>query len=1071
MDQTRTIIKVTNNKDSGPGSLRAALAQTQGFGENTSTHYDIVFESNSKANNNLQTGYFTIRLESPLRLRRNNVRINHINPRSVVLVPRNASEGQNFSESSRSFHTSPDLPNGSLFVLGSSVSRGDVDGTLVCGFLCSLPFETTSTGQRRPQVSFDHVHFIRNNARGSNGEFRGGGGGGAAAGGGILVFDGDLEVKNSTFQDLSAQGGIGDKEPNTGGLGGRYKGPKVQDYPTSGKPGGAGGLPSWVMATTKPLQGGKKGGAKGKTITPSLDWCWPNRITRPPSDTPYMGKAGDNGSGDSPAFTNPNSLLGFGGGGAAGGGGGGWFHISPQGREEYKGGGRYPRTRDHRSCYKNWRKADFPGGSVKGRGGKARWGGEGGGQNGGRWLRINGDMEQVVGDIFPGKNGRSIGGAISYLGRLDRNLSGPSTSIILENIDFVDNYTLPKKNNSSKVRGIFQSEVIGTKAPRQFSMYTDNVRAKTGTAEFIEVNADDLRRGRGRVAKKSENPFLEKDKIFAPHHYALSEPTNPSVVDIRNKFLRGENGIADTYVIGFETADTKIGLTQDLTDPNNPLNKVWETLQPDQEDQIYADYYAEMQAIQAELDQGFLEYWGSDPAIDAAAGIATNLWNQAPGIAAKDSFNSNTGTFSGVVGGPAAGFVFDMALSGLSYQSRKKELYSNLNNLRSDFALDEKLEQNRTEQYQLQQYLREASVAQLASFDTNQSRSRVIVRDFEIGRDIVIMPGDPNVLSNPGSQPELDLKLGTYGAGQQISFSFKGSNMEFLTIRPTLETIQQLGRNDLVPYIASLISYSEANKTFIIGAEAPDLAVQRERSWTGGPADTRLVIDRGQSFSSGEILESHTKGGSDQIFGTNGNERIRTEDGRDVIYPAGGKDLVNGGGGEDLVDYAMLSKPVKIKSFVSGGFSGNPNEAKVTSLVDDSIDSHLVGVEDFDLYAESVVDLSGFKSKNRYSVHAGLGSTLRGSAGDDYLILSTDSYYSGDDPITNYSPALINGQDGYDVVEIKSDKKYSFSYEFVDKSQVVFVKAIYNNQTFDFLTAKGIEALVVNDSEVDLPWA
>ena len=1063
MDPVRTVIKVTNNKDSGAGSLRAALAKAQ-KGKDSPTHYDIVFESDSNADNSLQTGYFTIRLKSPLRLRRNNVRINHINPRSVVLVPWNASTGQNVSEDSKSFQTSLDVPNGSLFVLGTSVSRGDP--------LLIRPqsFEESYTGQRRPQVSFNHVHLIRNNARGSRGEFEGGGGGGAAAGGGILVFDGDLEVKNSTFQDLSAQGGAGDKKPNTGGDGGRYQGPKVQIYHTSGKPGGTGGLPSWVSASTTPLQGGKKGGAKGRTINPSLDWCWPNRLTRPDSDTPYRGKAGDRGE----SWSNRPPLIGFGGGGAAGGGGGGWYHFSPQGKFEERSAGWNTKRRDHKSCYKNWMKIDYPGGSVQGRGGKALWGGEGGGQNGGRWLRINGDRKEVDGTIFPGKNGRSIGGAISYLGRLDKNTVGPRTRIILENVDFVNNYTLPRDSSNSfgsQLRGMFDSELRESSSRFQLSVYVDDVRVKTGAGDFKKVNADNLRQGRGRVAKKSENPFLEKDEVFAPQHYALSEPTNPSVVAIRNKYLRGENGLADTFVIGFETAGTKIGLTQDLTDPNNPLNKVWETLQPDQEDKIYADYYAEMQSIQAELDKGFLEYWGSDAAKGAAKGAVANLGEQVGGNLAKKYFDETGGTFASVVGGPVTGFALDMAIAGFSYQARKKELYGNLSNLRSGFALDEKLEQNRIEQDDLQQYLREASVGQLASFNTNQSRSRVIVRDFEIGRDIVVMPGDPNVLINSGNEPELDVELGNYGGGQQISFSFKGSNMEFLTIRPTRESLQQLGRNNLQSYINSLITYSEANKTFTLGAQVPDLAVQQERSWTGGPADTQLVIERGQRFSSREILESHTKGGSDQVFGTNGNERIRTEDGRDVIYPAGGKDLVNGGGGEDLVDYAMLSKPVKIKSFVSGDFSGNPNEAKVTSLVDNSIDSHLVGIEDFDLYAESVVDLSGFKSKNRYSVHAGLGSTLRGSAGDDYLILSTDPYYSGDDPIANYSPALIKGRDGYDVVEIKSDKKYSFSYEFVDESRVVFVKAIHNNRSFDFLEANGIEALVVNDSEVDLPWA
>ena len=86
---TRKQLIVSNNRDSGAGSLRQAIAETQ---KTDGGQFDIVFRSNAQPNNKLTTGFFTIALQSPLPvIYRNDVQINVTSPRSVILVPEQAS--------------------------------------------------------------------------------------------------------------------------------------------------------------------------------------------------------------------------------------------------------------------------------------------------------------------------------------------------------------------------------------------------------------------------------------------------------------------------------------------------------------------------------------------------------------------------------------------------------------------------------------------------------------------------------------------------------------------------------------------------------------------------------------------------------------------------------------------------------------------------------------------------------------------------------------------------------------------------------------------------------------------
>jgi hypothetical protein len=90
----RKELVVSTNADSGLGSLRAALEQTQ----RKPGSYDIVFQSNARADNNLGTGYFTIALESALpNIYRSDIKINTDAPRSVTILPRETLENPGIS--------------------------------------------------------------------------------------------------------------------------------------------------------------------------------------------------------------------------------------------------------------------------------------------------------------------------------------------------------------------------------------------------------------------------------------------------------------------------------------------------------------------------------------------------------------------------------------------------------------------------------------------------------------------------------------------------------------------------------------------------------------------------------------------------------------------------------------------------------------------------------------------------------------------------------------------------------------------------------------------------------------
>ena len=112
-----TTLFVTNNSDKGPGSFRDAIQKTQ---SKEGGDFNIIFKSDKKPDNNLATGYFTIPLESPLpNIFRNNVSINVDNPRSVILIPKPSSGGQDLGTGKMN-NSGPGGVNGSMLYVGDT---------------------------------------------------------------------------------------------------------------------------------------------------------------------------------------------------------------------------------------------------------------------------------------------------------------------------------------------------------------------------------------------------------------------------------------------------------------------------------------------------------------------------------------------------------------------------------------------------------------------------------------------------------------------------------------------------------------------------------------------------------------------------------------------------------------------------------------------------------------------------------------------------------------------------------------------------------------------------------------
>ena len=969
--ETATLV-VRNNNDSGPNSLRAALTKSQ----ETAGNFNIVFKSDKSPSNELTTGYFTIELQSPLpNIYRNNITINQTNPRSVILVADLAANSRQKTISKMS----DDNTGG---VNGSMLYVGDTD------YLYSA---YQHSNLNPPSVVINNVSFIRNKAKGGDGS--NGAGGGLGTGGGISLIAGDLTIRNSIFQDLTAVGGSGGA-PARGGDGATFADLFKQRDAAPGTTGGKGGLSS--IPPRKSVEGelaydeklAPRGGAGGGSGTG-------NSICQGKTSNAYHGgKGGANGE---------NSInFGMGGGGGGGGGGGAWNF-----NDTFFTCAAVPYITFYRGGY-------------GGRGGNAGYGGGRGGSGGrgasasGKNLFLQGPDPSQPGGGTPGQAGLGKGDAIAILSRTANRNSGVSTRASL-NLDQVSFYQSEPKNNLIWSDGgpidVAVNEVfVGKKRD-------DRTKVNPGSNDSILIN------GKTKAYQLTST---------APAFSGISVPRVASVADFSDTVLQGTD-LSDRFNVSFENGSTVAGITSDLTNPDNPMNRIWRKIVPDTEKQIMKEY-------QAKADRSYVETMFTE---DRAKEASFNLL--------EDSIATSLGTVTGLVpglpGAGAAGMIAsDFAQDHLTYVEEQVMMAD---------VRDKALDVNKKNQEDMRAALATDSNVSLAELDLALKRTRVKIKDFELGDDIVTFPAykGQNVKFNI-----LD--------GQKISLTYDtGSNKDlpFLEIELTDASKTALRNadnlSDEVALQDMLVKGKNENATmWMLGTRIKKPFEVIGRSASYGPGAVDMYVDRSvNSLPYDDVIEMETSQGSDWIYGSDGSEDILSGRGDDVIFPFFGNDIVNGGPGSDLVSYSGGPKGYPLEPVTLTAVRSNEVKARSLNGSKDGV-GVLRNIENFYMYGASDIDLGklGKPTTNQYNIISGAGGNIKGSSSDDTISISFNPAWNGDTSTGFSKTTKVDGGEGFDTLIINT-KEASPQMNVYVKRTGDALQVIRESDEFLLVDARGIE--------------
>ena len=961
-------------------------------------NYDIVFQpesENKKINNQLKTGYFTIELQSPLP----NLYRNNItiNQTNPRSVILVPALAAKDPSNRKSGAMSNDNPGG---VNGSMLYIGDTN---------YLYRSRENYTKKMPNVVINNVSFVRNQAKGGDGKK--GAGGGFGAGGGISLIAGDLTIRNSIFQDLDAVAGRGG-EPARGGDGALMADVEVKREATSGEQGGKGGLSSIPPRTT-----GVKSDGSG------MDG---GELNYDESLAPNGGTGGRGGYGTticrgfisnqhhqgSRGLDGENALnFGMGGGGGGGGGGGAWYY-----NDERPGCFFFPRV------------YGFKGGHG-GKGGSAGYFGGNGGQGGigsnhgfRNWLDHGWDSNSP-GEGSHGRDGLWEGGSIAILSGTANQISNGLARSSL-NLDQVSFYSNEVKVISPHIWTDSSGSSIGVK-----DVYVGNDRENR---KKIDPNSNINVRG------MLTNSSIESYKPIntAPVFSGISVPRVPSVADFSDTVLQGTD-MADRFNVSFEGRSTVAGITSDLTDPNNPINAIWREIVPDTKDQIMEEY-------QAKADTSYVEtMFTPDRAEDAAFSLLED------GIAT--SLGTVTGLVPGLPGAGAGGQIgSEFAKDHLNY-IREQVMMADVR--------DKSLEENKQNQKKMQGVLAAGSQASFAKVDLKLERTKVVIKNFELGKDIVTFPApegeNVRIYSNKSKNDNT------------ISFKYtngSNANIEFLEVVLTDDSVNALGNNqnlsalDAAQEMLVHKEHKNGTKEYMLGTRRYEPFYVRSTSVSWGPGAVHMIVDRVgtnefDGVPEGEDVLIETSRGSDLIYGTNENEKILSKGGDDMIFPLFGKDSVDGGSGSDLVSYAHGGArlrdqlvPVELKAIDSNTVQAKKIEDKSLNESKDgvlkAIDSNTVqakvedkslneckdcsilkNIENFYMFGASHIDLGtlGKPETGQYNIATGVGGIIKGSSSDDTISISFNPAWNGD-VSAGFENTIVDGGEGFDTLVINTKK-------------------------------------------------
>ena len=1005
-----TTLFVTNNLDRGPGSFRDAIQKTQ---SKEGGDFNIIFKSNEEPDNNLATGYFTIPLESPLpNIFRNNVNINVDNPRSVILIPKLSSGGQNLGPGKMN-NKGPEGVNGSMLYVGDT------------NYLFKV--NRQYSGDNQPDVHINNVHFVRNQAQGGAGH---GAGGGYGAGGAITLTSGNLKITNAVFQDLEAKGGSGARNfetpakplnpcvciPGRGGMG------TIQDFPKyenatrgiEGKPGGLTYIPLRVndegsLAYNSEFlslaPAGGEGGGKGANRRDPLQGFFPDSAT-----SIGNGKRGEAGK-DATSF-------GYGGGSGGGGGGAG---ASAQGFI----------TRHHR-----------PG-----------QGGSGGNLNG-KSFNFSWNISNQVETPLNGP-GKGIGNPLDkgenvYLFGGQGGVGGDGTGV---NRTWSENNY--RQNGSAGADGpssigvwdVPARDLSGKKI--KANLYLQDVTFIQDPEELIILSLRDNLFGsnvnygaeKSSLKKANFKPLPGADSInLAPIKASTSSPRAPEVADINNPTMKG-SALSDVFYVNVEDRSTMVGLTTNTTDPNNPFNKIWSKLVPDKSSDINEEYQSKANASYREaiFDGDRLEDLAKTVHKDAVATVFKSVTNTPKGFGAK----TTSDTLVNMTWDTATYFI-----------NKATDTYER--------ERDEKLAENAETQKDLLEDLTDQSRHSFAAVDVSLERTSVVIEDFELGKDIIYLPAGFD-------KEKLVARAGKgKNSGKQIvdivelSYS-DGSNQPqtVLTLELSKETVNALrnaNQTSTVDAINSMLKENDEVNMWLLGTKVSEASLVTATSFRGGPGGESLIVDRlaGNSLALDRKITIETSLGSDFIYGSDGVEDILTGANDDIILPGfapqGKPDSINGGSGSDLVSYlgkaggdrdiprnTLVPEPVNISAT-------NTFTLEVKKFDDKNrILATLKNIENIQAYGSSSIDLSEAVNPNpddSNSLSVGSGGTIIGNDQKQDFTISYDSDFNKDTKTSYETTTFIDGKGNEDTLKI------NFSNQPEQIGEILQVKLPNNNIGF-----------------------
>ena len=1049
------IIIVNTNKDvvdpnDGRTSLREAILQTQ---QSDVKNWEIRFVSMfggkyEEEAPQLHMGYWAIKLKEPLpTISKNNIAINYFKPRRVTLIPGEVireDKSKSLKEQQFKFPT-----QGKGNTNGSMLNIGDTDldksGNQFKTNENWIKSEPDSEGILQPKqpnpllnidyprIAINNFNFLKNKAKGGDGT--NGGGGGLGAGGAISLFSGDLNIENSLFQGLSAEGGKGGNSPASGGSNNQ-----------SGGSGGNGGLFSGGFGT--PGKGGG-GGAKGKW-TGELRWIGAaSALDYEDLDHKNINRAKSEGR----SYSGGSGTMGsFGSGGGAGGGGGGGAKGSKNRRysfEESGWGGWETITRSI-----NYQTSGGSGGnggaSVGGAGAGAAGRGGSGGRNGTNgktidrytlpWSGPNASSEK-------GGDGMGLGGAITIYStnildgaplkyrKLERESLPPiyipvygNAQLNLSSVDFIDN-----KANNGYGDHIFQFKDKGAQQTID-NMSTIGVNNVQFNGQFnynqdlsIFENRHMVEVTKGSLVglpSSSMRPFERLDALDTPFHFALSTEKNSYIADTRQQVINHTHGKTDISTVEFELANSgPTIISADSSALNQSIQDLWRKQYPDKEEEILEKYSLKNMALNAAgnaigIGIGFSEI----PLIGNV--IKTTKF----GVAAKILQNSG------------------QLIHGIISSNTKKK---------------EELEKNAKDQKLLQKRLNDDLSIQITPVQTTKERDVVTIDDFTIGEDIVILPNleqengkieiTPSV-TNKGNEliKSIDFKLKNIKTEDNKPSSFLSINLSDESALLFKKSGTQKSFHD---YILDLISINggkeghSGRNLLTIGAfedHGKGRTQARQVDDASGPANAVIAYDRNSGGSlDSQYWKTTTYSGDDQIYGSDYTESIQTGLGNDIIFPGytkkgdetdEKKELIDGQGGIDLVSYSNTA-PVSIIA--------NEKKMEVTRkdlTTGDPISATLSNIEIIQASPGSSINLTsgagsdGVQSDESevggYIVTTGLGSNIQGSTKNDEFFLSVPT------PTTRFTQYLyqsaIKGNKGNDslTINIEEDTSTMQAYDY-----------------------------------------